>query len=323
MSSSFGRRLYHGTASLAAGTTLVQRRRSSKSSSSTATATAAAAAAAATSTDMEALVAELTARKMTRAIWRGAFATASTTSGSRRRATRKSERRWPRSTRSARRERGRPEQPAGGLGHGADGVQRMGDAFVGAWDVANQAADSCCAPRLQRCGCSVDPTTPHFSADAVAAVRPALEKHSPSTRLRSVLEGDADWDAVSTVAALAMGFRVGPPVEGGRQVQQERVNPAGGVTDPVLGRLWRTAAAARRWGLCWASSRGAARGGHRGARGVAGHGAHHRWGGRRCIAEAEGDREFLARSTVVQRLSMSISSTARTCWRCGGIKEEG
>ena len=65
---------------------------------------------------------------------------------------------------------------------------------------------------------------------------PALEKHFTKYQwLRSVLEGDADWDAVSTVAALAMGFRVGPPVEGAdvKSSTSESIL-SGGVKDPVL-----------------------------------------------------------------------------------------
>lgn len=211
---------------------------------------------------------------------------------------------------SARRERGVDDLNSllVDWGTGLTGFSGMGDAFVGAWDVANQAADLVLL-RLgrERCGCSVDPTTPHFSADAVAAVKPALEKHFTKYQwLRSVLEGDADWDAVSTVAALAMGFRVGPPVEGAdvKSSKSESIL-SGGVKDPVLAEAFGALPPRLDAGA------GALLGKLEEAlpeedteerealldmvRTIVGEAA-------TCIAEAEGDREFLARSTVVQWL---------------------
>ena len=94
--------------------------------------------------------------------------------------------------------------------------REMESAFVGAWDVANQAADFMLV-RLgrERCGCSINPTTPHFSGDMVAAVKPRLERHFNRYQwLRSVLEGDEEWDTISTVVALVMGFRIGAAIAG-------------------------------------------------------------------------------------------------------------
>ena len=101
-------------------------------------------------------------------------------------------------------------------GTGLTGFGGMDDAFVGAWDVANQAADLVLL-RLnrERCGCSIAPILPHFNGEAVGVVAPALEKHFTKYQwLRAVLGGEVEWDVVSTVAGLVMGFRIGPPVAG-------------------------------------------------------------------------------------------------------------
>jgi hypothetical protein len=111
---------------------------------------------------------------------------------------------------------------------------------------------------------------------------------------------------VSTVAALAMGFRVGPPVEGAdvKSSKSESIL-SGGVKDPVLAEAFGALPPRLDAGA------GALLGKLEEAlpeedteerealldmvRTIVGEAA-------TCIAEAEGDREFLARSTVVQWL---------------------